>query len=365
MALDRSTAYRDRWLQTDLQDFLASVCPDEATRELAAQAVAETMSTAHSHNQASWGVTRRPAFIRLNVGTPEALVWAPGQHALEPHIREAFPASPFLALMVDIPTLERSGVARKLGERILDYGLPSTPDSLYVVISTESAAQFTKVYESIRRAHFKHLQSASRMRLNPAGLAAHHPGLVDEIGRLAGRVLSQPSYVKIAREPSRINVEEKDLTDAEIDQAIRANRLQFGNIPTDTRPAVVRQRKGQDRLHKLTLENYGGHCAVCDVTDPRLLIASHVVAWSEAPEHRGDLSNVICLCRIHDALFEAGYWSLGDSLKLLKKEAVPSRTIRQLLDGMTSFRSPLNFPPAPRFIKRHRAKAGFVAGGRC
>jgi predicted restriction endonuclease len=30
------------------------------------------------------------------------------------------------------------------------------------------------------------------------------------------------------------------------------------------------------------------------------------------------LSNVICLCRFHDALFEQGYWSLANDLSVTK-----------------------------------------------
>ena len=157
---------------------------------------------------------------------------------------------------------------------------------------------------------------------------------------------------------SPINAEDEDWTDDEVDEAIRANRLRIGIVPTDNERAMVRQRKGQSRLHELTVENYGGCCAVCDVTDPVLLVASHIVGWAEAPEHRGDLTNIFCLCRPHDALFEAGYWSLGDDLRLLKKKYVTSKTLRSLLDRMTSFRSPLEFPPAPRFVERHRARAG-------
>jgi len=62
---------------------------------------------------------------------------------------------------------------------------------------------------------------------------------------------------------------------------------------------------------------------------------------------------------MHDALFEAGYWSLGSSLELLKKKSVASKTIRELLDGMASFRSPQEFPPAPYFVKCHRERTGF------
>ena len=131
----------------------------------------------------------------------------------------------------------------------------------------------------------------------------------------------------LRNQATRVNVEDRDLTDAEIDQALRTNRLRIGIVPTDSQQALVRQRKGQDRIHRLTVENYRRRCAVCDVMDPALLVASHVVGWAESPEDRGDLSNVICLCRMHDALFETGYWSLADSLELVKKEAVQSRTI--------------------------------------
>jgi HNH endonuclease len=154
-----------------------------------------------------------------------------------------------------------------------------------------------------------------------------------------------------------INVEEQDLTAAEIDQALRNNRLRFGVVPTDSQTARSRQRRGQARLRKLTVENYHDRCAVCDISDRSLLIASHIVGWAKAPEHRGNLANVICLCRIHDALFEAGYWSLGNSLDLLKRKYVRSKTIRQILRNMTSFRKPMRFSPARRFVKRHRQEA--------
>jgi hypothetical protein len=157
-----------------------------------------------------------------------------------------------------------------------------------------------------------------------------------------------------------INVETEELTEEAIDAALRANRLKIGIVPTDTQQAIVRQRRGQARLRGLTIVNYGSCCAVCDIADSKMLVASHIVGWAEAPEHRGDLANVICLCRIHDALFEAGYWSLDDSLGLLKKPA-GSKVVSMVLDVLTVFRSPLEHPPAQRFIRRHRERVGFGA----
>lgn len=174
--------------------------------------------------------------------------------------------------------------------------------------------------------------------------------------------ISEEKFLELSQAPlpAPIHVEEQNLSDNQLDDLIRANLLKIGIVPTDSPKAMARRRKGQQRLRKLTLANYGGQCAVCDVKDRALLVASHIVGWAEAPEHRGDLKNVICLCRAHDALFEAGYWSLGNDLQYLKKKDITSKTLRLLLDGMTSFRSPSNLPPAARFVKRHRKRAGFA-----
>jgi hypothetical protein len=174
----------------------------------------------------------------------------------------------------------------------------------------------------------------------------------------AGQLESDGGECSPEQVARRLNVEDLDLTDEAIDEALRANRLRIGIVATGSEEAYARRRKGQERLRKLTLDNYGGCCAVCDVTDPALLVTSHVVRWADAPEHRGNLANVICLCRIHDALFEAGYWSLGDGLELLKKEPVTSETIRHLLQRMTSFSRPLNFCPSACFVRRHRERFG-------
>jgi hypothetical protein len=104
-----------------------------------------------------------------------------------------------------------------------------------------------------------------------------------------------------------IDVESQDLTDEVIDLAIQEERLRMGIVPTDSAVTLARQRRGQERLRRLTLLNYDSMCALCDVNDLSLLITSHIVGWAEAPEARGMLSNVICLCQFHDVLFEQGY----------------------------------------------------------
>jgi hypothetical protein len=158
-----------------------------------------------------------------------------------------------------------------------------------------------------------------------------------------------------------IDIEAEDLTDEAVDVALKANKLKLGNVETADQTMTARRRRGQDRLRRLVLSSYGVQCAVCDVTDLNLLIASHIVGWAEAPEHRGDLTNVICLCRIHDCLFERGYWSLDDGLRVLRQVPTTSAMLQLILEHTTSFRVPPAFGPASGFLQMHRIRSGFAA----
>lgn len=172
-------------------------------------------------------------------------------------------------------------------------------------------------------------------------------GLIEFIGSGSYLLTDQP-----------IDVETDDLPDDAIDVALQRRLLRIGCVNTGTDQAIVRIRRGQSRVRALTISNYQATCAVCDVSEARLLIASHVVGWSEAPEHRGNLANVICLCRFHDTLFEFGYWSLGDDYRILKRSNISSLTIRSVLDAAREFRAPVAFPPAAELLVQHRTRAG-------
>jgi predicted restriction endonuclease len=97
---------------------------------------------------------------------------------------------------------------------------------------------------------------------------------------------------------------------------------------------------------------------VCDVNDASLLVASHIVPWALAPNARGDLSNIICLCRFHDPLFELGYWSLSEVYEVVRRPDSASHTIRLLLPTESQFHKPRAFPPDPGYLKFHRESHG-------
>lgn len=161
------------------------------------------------------------------------------------------------------------------------------------------------------------------------------------------------------RKSELIHIEAENLSDDEIDKAIKSNRLLFDFVVTDDKLALQRLRRGQKRLRELTLENYDFQCSICDITDPDLLIASHIVRWADSPLLRGNLSNVICLCRLHDALFEQKYWSLEDDFSVVRKADLNSHTVELILNSLMQFRMPKDHLPEIYFLQKHRFRCGF------
>ncbi len=145
-----------------------------------------------------------------------------------------------------------------------------------------------------------------------------------------------------------ISVEKEDLPDNVLDQAIVNDMLTIDNVIVSDERVFIRQRRGQERLHRLTLLNYNNECALCDISDKGFLIASHIVRWADDPEKRGSLSNVICLCRFHDALFESGYISLADDLSVLKRKNVTSMILKKVLFATSDFKFPKSHYPTFR-----------------
>jgi len=126
--------------------------------------------------------------------------------------------------------------------------------------------------------------------------------------------------------------------------------------------ANVKLRRGQDYFRSVVLNNYGEQCAVSRIPVRELLIASHILPWATYPEHRLDVSNGICLSRLHDAAFDLGLITFDDDLRLRL-----SNKLRGLLPGQKSldqnfgayegehlFIPDYGVPPSEQFLSWHR-----------
>ena len=110
----------------------------------------------------------------------------------------------------------------------------------------------------------------------------------------------------------------------------------------------------------MILASYRSKCAVCSLPEPDLLVASHIIPWSEDVSLRMNPRNGICMCALHDKAFDKGLITIGDDYKL-----VISKIIKRLHNepsiqrGFTVYNDrkiilPDKFIPELEFIEFHR-----------
>lgn len=118
----------------------------------------------------------------------------------------------------------------------------------------------------------------------------------------------------VAQESERILRERRQpsLLD-EVEREIEEPR----SLPEGTeRAALVSVRVNQAFFRRLILARYDSTCVVTGLQVPELLVAAHIVPWAEAPEHRMDPRNGLCLNGLHDRAFERGLIVVDDDLRV-------------------------------------------------
>lgn len=93
------------------------------------------------------------------------------------------------------------------------------------------------------------------------------------------------------------------------------------NIPAPSGPTeverTVRIRRVQHFFRAAVLTNYGNRCALTGLAIPDLLIASHIIPWSESVERRADPRNGIALNAICDRAFDRGLITFDETLRVV------------------------------------------------
>jgi len=134
----------------------------------------------------------------------------------------------------------------------------------------------------------------------------------------------------------------------------------------ETRRVVTEQRIKQHFFRRAVLSSYRGRCCMSGLSEPLLLIASHIVPWSKDKTNRLNPSNGLCLSAIHDKAFDKGLIALSDDFRvlvsneLLRSEDIFIKNVMLPLSGRP-IELPERFIPDASFIARHRAEE-FVDG---
>jgi len=127
------------------------------------------------------------------------------------------------------------------------------------------------------------------------------------------------------------------------------------------RPA--KQRRGQTYFRDVVLNNYDNRCALTDLPVRELLIASHILPWSEHASERLNVCNGISLNRLHDSAFDRYLISFDDELRLKLspklKSLLPSDSVAyhfEVFEGKALSLPNDATPPDLSFLASHRKK---------
>ena len=170
---------------------------------------------------------------------------------------------------------------------------------------------------------------------------------------------------------SMLSEEEKEVISTIISTIDKeeASEIGLGDYRIPDTYSKTKIRKKQSAWSKEVKKAYNYTCCVpeCDIQSPILTVACHIKKYGASETgngHRANPSNGLCLCPNCHTLFDNGYFTLTDDLKIKvspKIEEINSPRIRNIHNQSDNkvidpLPSPKSFRPSVEFMKYHREK---------
>lgn len=149
----------------------------------------------------------------------------------------------------------------------------------------------------------------------------------------------------------------------EIDLNEIANKIdeECANLEGYDVDVVVKRRVGQGIFRNLLLEKFNSMCCITGIRNKRLLIASHIVPWSESTKtQKLAPDNGLLLSVTMDALFDKGLISFSSSGRILIGNDLDCHTIKTLgLENDITLPEELLTVTRKENLRKHRENHGF------
>ena len=131
-------------------------------------------------------------------------------------------------------------------------------------------------------------------------------------------------------------------------------------ITGETKVREVKTRVNQNVFRQIVLANYDGKCALTGIDISDLLVASHIIPWSENEQERLNPENGICLSSLYDKAFDKGLISFTNDKRVLfsirLKENVGKEYYSKYFEPIadTELITPRKYHINPQFLEWHR-----------
>ncbi len=126
----------------------------------------------------------------------------------------------------------------------------------------------------------------------------------------------------------------------------------------ENRLIEIRARVKQSVFRKAVLKNFQQSCCLTGVKETELIIASHIIPWSHKIETRLNPANGLPLFSSYDRLFDVGYISFTDDLKVIitPRFSQTSSELQKILKVIKNKQAikPIQYQINPEFLEYHR-----------
>ena len=123
---------------------------------------------------------------------------------------------------------------------------------------------------------------------------------------------------------------------------------------------TVKVRRLQRFFRNSVLASYENRCALTGIAIPQLLVASHIIPWSECEARRADPTNGLCLNTLHDKAFDRHLITFDEDYRLVVSSLLKTGISTEFqssnfadLEG-TMLKLPHRFAPDSHALENHR-----------
>lgn len=130
--------------------------------------------------------------------------------------------------------------------------------------------------------------------------------------------------------------------------------------------AMVKVRVNQARFRRAIVAGYNARCCISGLTEPRLLVASHIVPWSMDTKNRLNPRNGLCLSALHDKAFDLGLITVLPDFTIRVARQFKDSTVDHFAkEAIAKFDGcrislPERFGPNPLFLEAHARRFNHI-----
>lgn len=131
------------------------------------------------------------------------------------------------------------------------------------------------------------------------------------------------------------------------------------NVEGSTVLRLVKTRVNQSFFRTMVLNNYNTKCCITGIDIPELLVASHIIPWSQNEKERLNPRNGLCLNALHDKAFDRGYLTITPEYEIKISTSILSNPNDNSINDYflryekQKIKVPEKFVPSKEFLDYH------------